>query len=100
MKTNNDSIVPWKMYLITTLQTVSAFYIATFCFAIFFTHSSNTGIASWLLMGALYLAVIGMCITHIIRRFSMAALMIVIPIAPFLALTSVVSLIPVLEKIK
>lgn len=100
MKGNKDSIVPWKSYLTTTIQTISAFYLATFCFAIFFTHHNGSGVFTWLLMGALYLTVIGLCVTHIIRRFSMAALMIVIPVAPFLALTCVVSLIPVLEKFK
>jgi hypothetical protein len=100
MKKNNDEIVPWKTYLTTTFQTISAFYIATFCFAVFFTRSYGTGISIWFLMTALYLTVIGICVTRIIQRFSMAALMIVIPIAPFLALTSVVSLIPVLEMLK
>ena len=100
MKKSNDSIVPWKTYLTTTLQTVSAFYVATLCFAVFFTRSNGCSLAIWFLMSALYLSVIGICITRIIQRFSMAALMIVIPIAPFLALTSVVSLIPVLEMLK
>ncbi len=96
----NSHIVSWKAYLATTLETMIAFYLATFSLAVFFTRHGSSSLLISLLMGALYAAVIGLCLTRIIQKFSMAALMIIIPIAPLLALMSVVSLIPVLEMIK
>lgn len=95
----NHPTVPWTSYLSTTFLTVGAFYLATLSFAIFITHHGDAWLFWGIVMGLLYLSVIGMCVAHIIRRFSMAALMIVIPIAPLLALFSVVSLIPLLERL-
>src|SRR3990167_5410227 len=99
MKNKNDNIVPWKTYLYTTFQTIIAFYLATLSLAVFFTHKGDSWIPYAILMGILYVTVIGICIARIIQRFSMAALMIIIPIAPLLALVCVVSLIPVLQWI-
>ncbi len=91
--------VPWKLYLTTTFETIISFYIATLCGAIFLTHGGTYSLFQTIIMVILYLTVLICCITRIIQRFSMAALMIVIPIAPFLALVMVVSLIPLMEKI-
>lgn len=99
MKKNTDDIVPWKAYLSAAIETGIAFYVATLCLAIFFTQRGDSTLLMGL-MGILYFTVIGLCLGRIIQKFSMAALMIVIPIAPLLALFSVVSLIPVLELIK
>lgn len=99
MTTQQQTIVPWMRYLTTTLQTVFAFYLATIAFGIFITHPGSATLLSGLLMTCLYLAVIGLCIALIVQRFSLAALMIIVPVAPLLALFSVVSLIPLLEKL-
>lgn len=93
------SIVPWKSYLSTTLETVVAFYTATLSLALFMTHHGPDWIPTAIIMVLLYISVIAMCIIRVIQKFSMAALMIIIPIAPLFALFGVVSLIPVLEKL-
>ncbi len=96
---NNNEIneVPWAPYLIVTLETFSAFYLSTLAMAVYFTHGGlNWALASGLMVG-LYVFVIGACIALLLKRLSSAALMLVIPIAPLLALGTVISLIPVLE---
>ena len=94
------AIVPWKNYLTITAETLLAFYLATFCMAMYFTHQGAQWIFPSVLLGILYVFVLAVCVKRIIARLSIAALMLVIPIAPLLALTLVVSLIPVLEQFK
>lgn len=96
---NNNEIndVPWRPYLIVTIETFAAFYLATLAMAVYFTHGGlNWAMASGLMV-MLYVFVISVCITLLLKKLSSAALMLVIPIAPLLALGTVVSLIPVLE---
>lgn len=92
--------VPWKLFLITTTESLLAFYLATFCMAMFFFHRG----AGWQLLGALmlalYLFVIFVCGKRVLEKLSMATVMLIIPIAPLLALFIALSLIPVLQFFK
>lgn len=91
--------VPWKNYLKITAESVIAFYIATFCVGMYFTHRGT----DWYFFGAvlaiLYLFVIVVCAKRILEKLSMPALMIVIPICPLIALIVAVTLIPVIEML-
>lgn len=89
-------ILPWRIYLNTTLETLLAFYLATFSLAMFFTHRGT----SWVWMGMmvlLYILVIILCAKRIANKLPLQALMIIIPIAPFIALSIILTLIPILE---
>lgn len=94
---NNNGFIPWKSYLITASETILSFYVATFCLALFFVHRGQSGWVSIALMGLLYVFVIILCAKLLINRLSIAALMLIIPVAPLLALIIVISLIPVLQ---
>lgn len=91
--------VPWKSYLTITAESVLTFYLATFCIAFYFAQHGIEWILPSILVVMLYIFVIIACIKRVIEKLSMAALMLVIPIAPLLVLIMVVSLIPVLEKL-
>lgn len=94
---SNIQILPWRLYLNTTFETLIAFYIATFSFAMFFSHQGLRSILPGLFMGALYLSVIILCAIRVGSKLPLQALMIIIPIAPFMALAIILSLIPLLQ---
>lgn len=89
--------VPWKLFLITTTESLLAFYLATFCLAMFLFHRSVNWIIPGIIMIALYLFVVFVCAKRVLSKLSMATVMLIIPIAPLLALFIVLSLIPILE---
>jgi hypothetical protein len=92
--------IPWKTYVKITVESLIAFYIATFCMGMYFTHRGQGGLVTSILLGLLYVFVIIACAKRILEKLSMPALMIVIPITPLLALIIVVTLIPILEKLQ
>lgn len=97
LKNNEINDVPWRTYLLLALETFGAFYLSTLAMAVYFTHGGlNWPILSGLMV-VFYLFVIGACITLLLKKLSSAALMLVIPIAPLMALGTVISLIPVLQ---
>lgn len=91
--------IPWKNYLTITAESLLTFYLATFCVAFYFKQHGIEWITLSILVIALYLFVIFACTKRVIEKLSMAALMLVIPIAPLIVLIMVVSLIPVLENL-
>jgi hypothetical protein len=97
---NETTIVPWKRYLLISSESVITFYLATFCLALYFTHQGFDYLISSIALICLYIFIIGVCIKRLIAHLSIAALMLVIPIAPLLALTIVISLIPVLQWLR
>ena len=99
MNKNNTPLVPWKTYVTITLESLLTFYLATFCVAIYFTHRGVGWIIPGIILIALYLFVIVACAKRIIDKLSLAALMLIIPIAPLLALIIVISLIPLLQHL-
>ena len=95
----NSQRLPWKLYIIITLQTLVAFYLATFSIAMFFIRGGHEWLISSIAIIILYLFVIFACAKIILNKLSIAAIMLIIPIAPLLALVIVVTLIPVLEHL-
>lgn len=91
--------VQWKALITTTAECLLAFYLATFCVAVFFTHRGDSWLVPGLCLIFLYLFVIVACAKRIIEKLSIAAVMLIIPIAPLLGLILIISLIPVLEKL-
>ncbi len=91
------SIVPWKHYIKITVESLLAFYVATFCVGMFFMHGGRHHYLLATLLIILYLFVIVICSKRVLEKLSLPALMLVIPIAPLIALIIVVTLIPILE---
>lgn len=96
----NDSILPWKLYLITTFESLLTFFLATFCIAMFYTHRGTDWILPGIFLIALYIFVIFALVKRVIDKFSWAAIMLIIPIAPLIALIMVVCMIPILQHLQ
>lgn len=92
-----NELIHWKSYLTITAESLLAFYMATFCVAIFFTHQGSQWLLISILLVILYLFVIGVCVKRVIQTLPLQALMLFIPLAPLIALFIVISLIPVLQ---
>jgi membrane-associated HD superfamily phosphohydrolase len=91
--------VPWKTYLTITVESLLSFYLATFSLAVYFKYRGENWVIGGIFLAILYLFVIFACGKRIIDKLSLAALMLVIPIAPLIALIMVVTLIPILERL-
>lgn len=94
----HTSLLPWKRYLIITTESLLAFYVATFCIAMYFTHRGTEWIVQGILLAILYVFVIFACATRVVKKLPVAALMLIIPIAPLIALIIIISLIPILQN--
>lgn len=99
MQESHKHFVPWKKYIILTVESLLAFYLATFSFALFFKHHGPNWIPLAVLLGFLYLFVIFACAKRLFQQLPIATIMLIIPIAPFIALSTVISLIPVLQHL-
>lgn len=97
MKSESSQILPWHLYLTTTMETLIAFYLASFSIAMFFIHRGPNWLSLGILMVVLYLLVIVSCAMRIGQKLPLQAVMIIIPIAPFIALAIILTLIPVLQ---
>lgn len=95
---NQTSTVNWKAFIIITFESLLAFYIATFCVGMFFLHRGTNWLWPALLLGLLYLFVIVVCAKRVFEKLSLATIMLIVPIAPLIALIIVVTLIPILEN--
>jgi hypothetical protein len=95
----STNLLPWKKYLTITLESIFAFYIATFCIAMFFVHRGSGWKLIGTLLGILYAFVIFACVKRVIQSLPLPALMLIIPLAPLIALIMVISLIPVLQNL-
>lgn len=98
MMTERPQQFGWRVFIKITLESIGSFYVATFCLAVFFKYQ---GIRSSLmlsaLMIALYIFVLAANAFRVWQKLSIASLMLIIPIAPFIAMTLLISLIPVLQ---
>jgi|GEM_PF-2363126 hypothetical protein len=95
---DQNSLVPWKLYLTVTIESLLMFYVATFCITMYFSHHGISSIPFSILMCGLYVFSIFVCARRVIQKLPLAALMLIIPIAPLIALIIVISLIPVLQN--
>jgi hypothetical protein len=91
------SLVPWKLYLTTTAESIIAFYLATFSLAMFYIHRGDNWVPFAVILGALYLFIIFVCAKRVIEKLPISAVMLIIPIAPLIVIIMVISLIPVLQ---
>jgi len=98
MNPDQKNRVPWKDYLTITFESLLTFYIATFCVAMYFIHRGPQWITNGIVLLLLYVFVIFVCARRIFKALPIAALMLVIPIAPFLVIVIVISLIPILQN--
>lgn len=95
-------IIPWKRYSVTLAEVWITFCIATFSLLLFMSHlnSEPQVIAQAVLIGILYLFVVVVCIKRMINRLSIAALMLMVPIAPLAVLLLVISLLPIIQQLQ
>lgn len=96
-KNNETSLVPWKIYLSITIESLLAFYIATFCVVMYIAKNGLSFIIPSIILGLLYVFVIAACIRRTIQKLPISSLMLIIPLAPLIALLIVLSLIPILK---
>jgi hypothetical protein len=90
--------VPWKRYIIAVTETVITFTLASFLFGLYLLHRGDTSVT--VLLAMVYAFVVIFSIYRMVRTFSLAAVMLMVPIAPFVVLMIVVSLIHLLQYFK
>ncbi|GEM_PF-2798837 len=76
----------WKSYVITIIESLMAFFVASFSLITYYFHRGENWLPLGILLLALYLFVIVACIKRLIEKLSMAALMLLAPIGPLLML--------------
>jgi hypothetical protein len=94
---NETSLIPWKVYLTTTAESLLAFYLATFSLAMFYINRGSDWVPAAILLGVLYLFIIFVCAKRVIEKLPISAVMLIIPIAPLIVIIMVISLIPILQ---
>ena len=91
---------PWKYYTKATIESLVAFYLATFSLAVFFTHQGVDFILLAVLQVVLYLFIVGVIVRRVIQKFPVQALMLMVPMVPLIVLIIVITMIPVLERLQ
>lgn len=99
-QSKTQSTVPWKLFVVTSIESLLAFYLATFCMAMYFIHRGTNWVIPGVFLGLFYLFVIFVCAKRVIEKLSLATVMLIIPIAPLLAIIIVISLIPILQLLR
>lgn len=94
--TSNSSI-PWKKYIYAVSETSLTFLLVSFCLGIYFTHGGYQYVFTSVFMGTLFLFAVTISIQRMVKAFSIAAVMLMIPIAPLLVLIIAVALIHLLQ---
>lgn len=97
MTSSEPDRVPWKRYILATSETIITFTLASFLLGLFLMHRGNSGVATIVGIVFVYLFAVGFSIYRMVRKYSLAANMLMIPIAPFFIMMIVVSLIHVLQ---
>jgi hypothetical protein len=97
---DNSELLPSKLYLGTMVECVAAFFISTFCVAMFFSHLGGQWVIPGAILIGLYLFVLGGCIRLLVKRLPIAAMMLITPIVPLVALILILLLMPLLQKLQ
>ncbi len=97
MQEDRNAYVPWKRYVPAVVETIVVFTLASFLLGLYILHYSHNSIVWHVLAGLVYATVVIFTITRMVRKFSLAANMLMIPIAPFIILMIVVTLIHLLQ---
>jgi len=98
-KTEQKAIASWKPYAAVSLETIICFCISALCLGIYLTHFDGNW-AGAVMMVIIFIFINMLCVKRIIDRFSLAAIMLLIPIAPLAVLIVFLLLIPVLQWLK
>lgn len=89
--------VPWKRTIFAVSETVLTFTIASFLLGLMILHHDQFGIAAFIFAGITYAAAVITTVYRMVRKFSLAANMLMVPIAPLVILIIIVSLIHLLQ---
>lgn len=89
----------WKKYLLAGLQFLVIFYVATFCLGMLFLHRGANWQLPGVVIGILYVLLVVFSAVRMVRKFSMAAVMVASPTIPLCMLVIVVSLLPTLQAV-
>jgi membrane-associated HD superfamily phosphohydrolase len=104
MNSNHDlnDVASWKRYALTLAEVWVTFCVATFTIALFFSqlNSDVSTIILAVMLGILYIFVIVLCIKRLLDNLPIGALMLLVPIAPLAVLLLVVSLLPIIQKLR
>lgn len=96
----DDAIpVTWKTYLVAAAKFLIIFYIATFCLGLLFLHRGENWLLPGAVIGLAYLVLIMTSAIKMVRKLSMAAIMVASPTIPLCMLIIVVSLLPTLQVV-
>ena len=91
MRNEENTYVPWKRYTLAIAEAVFIFTTASFLLGLYIMHRGS--ITTTVLLSVLYALIVIASIIRMVRKFSVAALMLMVPIAPLIILMIVVSLI-------
>lgn len=97
MKEDRNAFVPWKRYILAVTETMVTFTLASFLLGLYILHYSGNSVITHILVGLVYAATVVFTITRMVKKFSLAAIMLMIPIAPLVVLIIVVALIHFLQ---
>jgi hypothetical protein len=100
MHENDLEYVPWKRYIFAVTQATLTFTLASFFLGLYIMHHGDSHVLLSVLVGLLYTVSVVFSIWRMVRQFSLAAVMLMIPIAPLVILMIVVSLIHLLQVFK
>jgi len=87
--------VPWKRYTLAVSQAILVFTLASFLLGFYIMHPHSLAVS--IAAGLLYAVIVVYSIYRMVREFSLAAVMLMIPIAPLVVLIIVVSLVHLLQ---
>lgn len=97
MSANDNTFVPWKRYTFAVTEAVLVFTLASFLLGLFLLHRGDSSAMTLAIAGIGYAVVVGFSIYRMVRKFSLAAIMLMVPIAPLVILIILVSLIHLLQ---
>ena len=97
MQEDRNAYVPWKRYVPAVIETIVTFTLASFLLGLYILHYSHNSIVWHVLAGLLYATVVIFTVTRMVKKFSLMAIMLMVPIAPLLVLMIVVTLIHFLQ---
>jgi len=101
MKLAQDDALPvtWKQYVFAGAQFLGIFYLATFCMGVLFLRRGENWHLLGIVLGILYGFIIVIAAIRMLRKLSMAAVMVASPTIPLCMLIIVVSLLPTLQSL-
>lgn len=89
--------VPWKKYSLAVAETILAFTLAGLILGYYFIKVGNQSLAMTISLCVICAMAVLFSLYRMVRKFSLAANMLMIPIAPLVILIIVVALLQVFE---